>query len=259
MNSNRPSTLQGVTVLVTRPKGQAERLARVISAAGGEAIVFPTIEIRPLDELAPLLGLLDRLDEYQIAVFVSANAVDIGLPLLLQRRAVPADLRFAAVGSATCTALEGFGITGVISPTERHDSEGLLALPEMTDVAGRRIVIFRGESGRELIAETLRGRGAEVEYAVCYRRVRPQADTAALAARWHAGEIHAVSAMSMESVSNLYQMLDEPTRRLLTATPVLVPHPRIAEDARKLGLTHVHITGHSDEALIESLSECRKI
>lgn len=258
MSTAPADALRGMAVLITRPQGQAERLARIVAAAGGEAIVFPTIEIRPLADPAPLQSVLDRLDEFQIAVFVSANAVDISLPLLLQRRAIPADLRFAAVGSATRTALEGFGIGGVISPTERHDSEGLLSLPEMIDVAGRRIVIFRGESGRELIAETLVSRGGQVEYAVCYRRVRPRVDTAELAARWRAGRIHAVSAMSLESIRNLYDMLDRPTRQLLAATPVLVPHARIADDARKLGLTHVRVTGHSDEALIESLSQCRK-
>ena len=146
----------------------------------------------------------------------------------------------------------------VLAPTERHDSEALLALPEMHVVQGKRVLIFRGESGREVSAETLRNRGAQVDYAVCYRRVRPERDTAALAARWRAGGVHAVSAMSLESLQNLVDMLDGPTRKLLMATPVFVPHPRIADETRKLGVADVRVTGHSDNALIESLSTCRK-
>lgn len=250
--------LDGVSVLITRPQGQAEQVAKAIAAAGGDPILFPTIEIQPIENPAALNALLDRLDDFQIAIFVSANAVDSSLPLLLQRRRDFSKLRFSAVGAATKSALEGFGITGVIAPTRRHDSEALLALPELQAVAGKRLVIFRGESGREVIAETLRGRGAEVEYAACYRRIRPHRDASALAARWQAGDVHAVSAMSVESISNLMDMVDEPTRKLLAVTPVFVPHPRIAQDAQKLGLTNVLVTGQSNGALIESLSTCRK-
>ena len=258
MTTPARAPLDGVSVLITRPQGQAERVAKAIAAAGGEPILFPTIEIQPIENHAPLDALLDRLDDFHIAIFVSANAVDSSLPFLLQRRRVPGELRFAAVGAATKSALEGFGITGVIAPTERHDSEALLALPDMQAVAGRRVVIFRGESGREMIAETLRERGAEVAYAVCYRRIRPERDASALAARWQAGGVQAVSAMSVESIANLIDMLNGPVRKLLAATPVFVPHPRIAEEAQRLGLTDVRVTGHSNDALIESLSSCRK-
>lgn len=251
-------SLAGLAVLITRPQGQAERVAQVIAAAGGEPIVFPTIEIRAIENRAPLEALFDRLEDYHLAIFVSANAVESSLPLLLRRRKIPPELRCAAVGNATRAALEAFSVKEVLAPTEHYDSEALLALPEMQAIQGKRVLIFRGESGREVIAETLRNRGAQVDYAVCYRRVRPQRDTAALAARWRAGGVHGVSAMSLESLQNLFHMLDSPTRKLLVATPVFVPHPRIAEEARKLGLADVRVTSHGDNALIESLSTCRK-
>ena len=258
MNAAAHRPLTGVSVLITRPLHQAERVAQVIAAAGGEPMVFPTIEIQPIENRAPLEAIFDRLDDYQLAIFVSANAVQSSLPLLLERRKIPPGLACAAVGSATRAALEGFSVTGVLAPTERHDSEALLALPELQAVAGKRVLIFRGESGREVIAETLRGRGAQVDYAVCYRRVRPRTDTTALAARWREGHVHAVSAMSLESLKNLYDMLDESTQKRLAVTPVFVPHARIAEESKKLGITDVRVTGHSDNALIESLTPCRK-
>lgn len=246
-------TLEGLTILVTRPLEQAKRAARAIEAAGGVAFVFPTIEIQPAPDRTTLIEQIDRLDAFDWAIFVSANAVDASLPLILQRRALPRGLRFAAVGNATAAALAGFGVHDVIAPADRHDSEGLLALAEMRAVRGCRIVIFRGASGRELIADTLTERGAEVEYAVCYRRVRPEADSRALQRRWRAGQIHAVSAMSAESLTNLCAMIDATTRELLAQTPVFVPHERIAAAARALGLREVHLAGHGDQALIESI------
>jgi len=246
--------LEGLSILITRPQRQAERLACAIEAAGGGAIVFPTIEIQPLADDSALRATVGRLSDYQMAIFVSANAVAQGMPYLTSGGAYPATLVFAAIGDATRKALQGFGVNEVLAPVERFDSEALLDLPEMQDVASKRIVIFRGEGGRETLAQKLRERGALVEYVVCYRRIRPQRDLNPLRANWQAGNIHAVSAMSLESLTNLYDILDDSTKRLLAATPIFVPHPRIAEAARKLGLTDVRVTGVNDDDLIKELS-----
>ena len=246
--------LHGLSILVTRPKNQAERLARVIEHAGGEAIVFPTIEIQPIADDAALRTMVKQLDRYHMAIFVSANAVEQSMPFLAAGGANSSALIFAAIGQATKKALHDFGVANVLAPTERYDSEALLNLPEMHDVKDKQIIIFRGDGGREVLAQTLRDRGATVDSAICYRRVRPQPDTSGLQARWNTGNIHAVSAMSLESLTNLYDILDESTRRLLAVTPVLVPHPRIAEAAQKLGLTRVRVTGTHDDDLIKELS-----
>jgi uroporphyrinogen-III synthase len=246
--------LQGLSVLITRPKNQAERLARVIEQVGGEAIVFPTIEIEPITENIALRVMMEHLNDYDIAVFVSANAVEQSMAYLTSGGPYPSTLIFAAIGEATKNALRSFGITNVIAPTERYDSEALLNLPDMRDVENKRIIIFKGDGGREMLAKTLRSRGATVDAAVCYRRMRSQQDPSALKEQWHAGNIHAVSAMSLESLINLYDILDEPTRRLLAATPVFVPHQRIAEAARPLKLAQIRVIGAHDDDLIEELS-----
>ncbi len=246
--------LQGLGVLITRPQTQAERLARVIEQVGGEAIVFPTIEIQPIANDTALQTMVGQLNSYHMAIFVSANAVEQSMPYLASNRPYPSALIFAAIGQATKKALHDFGIANVLAPTERYDSEALLNLPEMHDVKNKLVVIFRGDGGREVLAKTLRDRGATVDSAICYRRVRPQPDTSSLKAQWEAGNIQAVSAMSLESLTNLYDILDESTRRLLAVTPVFVPHPRIAEAARSLGLTQVRVTGTNDDDLIKELS-----
>lgn len=261
MTSNQatPLPLQGLNILVTRPQRQADRLARAIDNAGGNAIVFPTIEIQPVEDDSGVRALIARLHEFQIAIFVSANAVECAMPLISTYGILPSGLRFAAIGKATQAALVEHGIDNILTPTERYDSEGLLELAEMQSVVGKSIIIFRGEGGREMLANTLRNRGAVVEYAACYRRISPQQDSGDLCKQWQTGNIQAISAMSLESLTNLYDILDASTRQLLTNTPVFVPHPRIAEGARALGLRKIHVTGASDDDLIKELSrtQCR--
>jgi len=247
--------LEGLGVLITRPRRQAERLARTIEAAGGEAVVFPTIEIQPMDDDVALRALLANLANYHVAIFVSANAVEEGMRYLSSMDKRPSTLRFAAIGDATRKALQNFGVDSVIAPVDRFDSEALLDLQEMRDVAGKRMIIFRGEGGRNVLAETLTNRGAMVDHAVCYKRIRPQQDISLLRSRWQTGDIQAVSAMSLESLTNLYDILDEPTRRLLAETPVFVPHPRIAAGGKKMGIADVRVTGASDDDLIKELSK----
>lgn len=248
--------LAGISVLIIRPLRQAQRSAKLIEAAGGEPIIFPTIEICPVQDPRALDDLAYRISGYDMAIFISTNAVEWGMPYLISR--IPPGLRFAAIGEATQKALLDWGIQSVIAPTGGYDSEALLALPPMQDVAGKRIVIFRGEGGRETLAEALRERGAQVDYVACYRRIRPRQDTSSLNARWRSGNIHAVSALSRESLQNLYHMLDQETQLMLAHTPVLVPHPHIAEAAQKLGLSDVRVTGAGDNALIKALKSCNK-
>lgn len=252
---NHPETLPlaGRGIVITRPREAAERLAHRIVAAGGRSFVFPALEIVPLPETPHLAGLIDRLESFELAVFISANAVEHGCAAVLKRRAWPARTRCAAVGAATRGALQARGFREVIAPSEQFDSDALLALPELQRVAGMRIVIFRGEGGRERLAEVLRERGATVEYAVSYRRLQPAADPEPLLRNWRHGSIHAVSAMSAESLNNFYAMLTDEGRALLYSTAIFVPHVRIAERASELGIKEVHVTGPSDDALIEKL------
>ncbi len=172
-------------IVVTRPAHQAAPFAELIRAAGGRAILFPVIEIAAIDDTRALHELIDRLDRFDRAIFVSPNAVYQAMTLIKARRALPAQLTYAAVGRASVRELGKFGVTGVVAPA-RFDSEALLALPQFADVAGQRVVIFRGVGGRDLLGEALAARGARVEYAECYRRVRPRADPSPLLEAWQA-------------------------------------------------------------------------
>ena len=247
--------LAGRSVVVTRPLAQAGDLAALIAAAGGDAVVFPLLEINVAADPAPLVAAAAMLHDFTLAIFISPNAVDYSVPTLLQRGPWPAGLTPAAVGQGTVRALAAFGIHGTVAPTERFDSEALLALPELQAerVAGRRLAIFRGDGGRELLAETLRERGAQVDCISCYARSAPAAGVGALLKRWHDGRLDALTVSSSEGLRYLVDMLDAEGRALLAKTPVFVPHARIAESAAALGLNKVILTGPADAGIIEGL------
>ena len=245
--------LAGRRIVVTRPAGQNEGLAELIRAEGGEPIVFPVLEILDLEDTRALVAAADRLDEYDLAVFISPNAVDKALNVIGARREWPQGLRAATIGRASEKALARYGVMNVIAPSGRFDSEALLALPQLADVQGWRVVVFRGDGGRELLGDTLRERGATVEYVECYRRVRPNADVEPLLKRWGRGEIDAVTVSSSEGLRNLYDMLGKLGQAWLKRTPLLAPHARIVENARALGCERVIETGPADEGLCAGL------
>lgn len=247
--------LAGRTVVVTRPQAQAAPLAEAIAAAGGVPLVFPLLEISPAADPQPLAAAAARLADYAVAVFISPNAVDYALPAILARGPWPTGLLPAAVGQGSVKALVAHGVGGCIAPTERFDSEALLALPEMAAerVKGRRVAIFRGDGGRELLADTLRERGATVDCITCYRRSGPSTGVAPLLAAWRAGRLDALTVSSSEGLRYLVDLLDAEGRAFLQQTPLFVPHTRIAEIARTLGLSNIILTDAADAGILAGL------
>jgi uroporphyrinogen-III synthase len=218
-------------------------------------LLFPGMDILPCAESPDTEVAIDRLGEAAWAVFVSVNAVAHGLVAVRRRGAWPAGIRTAAVGNATARALEEAGLGPVLRPTGTEDSEGLLAASGWGDLTGRRVVIFRGQGGRETLATGLRSAGALVSYAEVYRRAAPAADPAPLRLALSAGEISAICAMSGETVHNLFELCGPDSRLALCATPWLVPHARVAETARSLGvLCILESAGSSDDAILSTLS-----
>lgn len=240
------------TVLVTRPAQQAAALAQAVQAAGGSAFVFPALEIEAVPTSA-LSEPLARLAEADSVIFISPNAAQYGMAALHSGGcALPAAAQCFAVGPGTARALAEHGISGVVTPAGQ-DSEALLALPQLHDVAGKQVVIVRGVGGRSLLADTLRDRGAAVSYLECYRRVRPQADATALLACWQGGGIDAVTVTSAETLHNLAALLGDTGRPLLLRTPLFAPHEKIAEAARHFGVAHVIATPGGDAGLVDGL------
>lgn len=251
--------LNGRGVLVTRPAHQAAHLAELIVAAAGKPVLFPVLEILDAADLQPLYALIDRLDSVDLAIFISPNAVNKAMNLIKSRRELPPTLKIAAIGRGSSKELKHFGITDIIAPTARFDSENLLEMPELQNVAGQRIAIFRGDGGREVLGDTLAARGASIEYAECYRRSRPDASAGGLLRQWSRNEINAVTVTSTEGLRNLYDMLGKLGRQWLKTTPVFVPHERILEVTRELGLEQGVATPSGDEGLVQGMIEWFRI
>lgn len=220
------SPLQGVGVLVTRPRAQATDLIAVIKNKGGEAICFPVIEIKPHDEV-DIRSAAASLPQADIVIFVSSNAVLHGL-------AFAEGALKAAIGPATAAALQAAGQHTDISPADGFDSESLLKEPALHDVGGKHVRIIRGREGRELLAETLRERGAIVDYLSVYERVLPRISAGQLLeveTAWLAGRINAIIIMSVETLNNLLSVLPKTLVDDLVNVPLVTPAARVIKEA----------------------------
>ena len=242
--------LNGRHVVITRPIGQASKLSELINRAGGEAIFFPMIEIAPLDDYRAFEKSIQNLANFDWAIFISSNAVQKAMPYV-NRLALPSSLKFAAIGPNTAAELATFGIEKTRIPEGRFDSESLLALPEMLATKGQKVMIFKGVGGREVLADTLKSRGAEVHFAECYRRINPQTDLQPLMALNRENTLDAMVITSSEAMRHMLEMAHNPS--WLKAIKICVNHARIAETPSQLGLD-VHIaSAPGDDAMLACL------
>jgi len=249
-------SLNGLTVLVTRPEHQADPLCQRIEQHGGHPIRCPALVISEPQDWTPALAILDRLDRYDLAIFTSVNAVDRAMPLIQQRGGIPPRLEIAAIGKATAQALTRRGATVHVQPAQSFTSETLLTLLrfQAATVKGQAIVIVRGEGGRGLLAETLSARGAQVDFVEVYRRSRPTADLTALLEIWQRRPIGAVVVTSGESLLNLFDLLGVAGQDYLQKTPVIVVSARIQHIAASQGCRHILIAQEaSDDAILTAL------
>jgi uroporphyrinogen-III synthase len=247
MTSSLP--LADLNIVVTRPREQATELTRRIEQLGGRPLLFPLLEITAVHDEQALQEQISRLQQADIVIFISPNAVRYGLEAICATGELPSSLKVATVGQGSANALRELGITGVIAPTERFDSEGLLALAELQNMIGKQVMIFRGDGGRELLGDTLKVRGAKVEYVTCYLRSKPAFDASALMAV----APDAITVTSSEALNYLSGILGEQGRERFAATPLFVPHARIADAARKQDWHQVIVTESGDDGLMSGL------
>lgn len=251
------SRLDGVRVLVTRPAPQAAALMDLIRAAGGEPVAFPTLAI---ESLAPDAAQIDKLADSDTVIFVSANAVRYGFPIL--RELDDTGRRIMAVGGATRRELETMGCPEVYAPAgDQSTSEGLLALPVLKNVGGRGICIVRGQGGREALREALAARGARVSYLECYRRRLPPEPDTALLARTLADEHHAlvITVTSITGLANLLQLAVGGDLPRLRARPLVVIGGRQKGAALEKGWTGpVLEAGAADAEIVDTIAAWRE-
>jgi uroporphyrinogen-III synthase len=259
-------------VIITRPLAQAVPLAQRVTALGREAVVFPLLEIQPLTDQAALRAALQDLSRYAMVAFVSPNAIDAafgaafgashasGIPV----SAWPPAVAVAVVGEGSRAALAQHGViaanASIFSPRDpkRTDSQTLLQALDLDRLRGKEVLIVRGETGRELLADELRSAGVKVTQVAAYRRACPELDEAG---RKQLGRLLDRSndwiVTSSEALRNLVAMAEQlggsSALMKLQQQRLIVPHVRIAETAEMLGLRNLTLTGSGDEQLLAAL------
>ncbi len=248
---NRQPDLKGLNVLITRPAHQAEATCNLIEQHGGVAHRFPALEILPTQNPDAAKATISRLNDFDIAIFISPNAVTYACKMMVHPPEAFHSTKLAAVGKGTKNTLLQFGLNTDISPIDEYHSEALLATPALQSVTDEKIIIFRGEGGRTLIADTLRQRGAWVEYAEVYRRTQPTGNTHCLLGL----KIDMIVITSNESLRNIFNMTTDADKKWLLNIPLVVFSQRTAKLAQSLGFIHsAKITKvASDEGLLETL------
>ncbi|MXY90068.1 MAG: uroporphyrinogen-III synthase [Gammaproteobacteria bacterium] len=272
--------LEACRVLVTRPAGQQQELIAAIEALGGEAISLPLLAIEPIRDAgaeARLRENLSRLQDYDLLIFVSVNASRFGVRRIAESgEAISPNASILAVGAATAREAASLLDRPVHGPVTGGGSEILLELPQLEDVKDRRVAIFRGQGGRELLAAELRRRGAVVDYFEVYRRTPAAGAAGQLKEILSESPPDAAVITSAESLARWRELLGEiagPAKsraialplkategaaryadRLL-AKPVVVPSRRVAELAAQHGFTVVIDVGDAAaKAMVEALA-----
>lgn len=253
-DTSASSSLVGLKVLVTRPVHQAEIFCRRVEQSGGIAIRFPTIAISPKEGPSSTPNPLNSLNSFDYAIFISANAVEQTFKQL-DKKEFPTSLQCVAVGEKTAQALKHHGRSITITPKRKYTSEALLAQPEMQSIQNKNVLIVRGEGGRELLAETLRKRGAIVNYAEVYRRCLPQYTDEQIRMLIKDDTVSVITITSGESLNNLITLFARIDGNQLRDLPLVLGSNRILETARQLGFKQSLVVANnpSDEAMLQAL------
>lgn len=242
--------LQGLQVLVTRPAHQAGRFHDLLITAGAQPRLFPVMAIEPVTT-APASLLQISNHAYDWVIFISANAVESSLKFFSADTCLD-QFKLGAIGKQTAAALKQQGLTAAFVPEAGFTSEDFLALPELQDLTGQQVLIIRGETGRELLADTLRQRGACVSYADVYRR--SAIGSAAILKQLHAKrQLDIICVTSREVLTNLLQLL--PPETWIYQLPIVVGSERIAAYAQQLGFNNriIVATSPADDAMLAAL------
>lgn len=243
-------------IVITRPSHQTSEIKSLVNEHQGHPIEFPLLEIQSKSQNETFQHTVLKLEDYDWAIFISSNAVQFGMPAVKNAfHMLPESIKFAAIGPSTQKALKLFDVQDVLIPEENFDSEGLLATSEMNDIQNKKIVIFRGEGGRETLAETLRARGAEVTYAECYARTFPQTNLDLLKAFSEKIHISAILITSSEACKEFVRLSRQKNMDFLKDILFIVNHPRMVNLLERESFMTFSSDEPSDQSMMKKLLE----
>lgn len=253
------SVLQSRTILATRPGGISEQLRESIKRQGGQVLHLPSIEIRPLIKSESAEQLLRTLIEFDVLIFVSKNAVKYAGYLMADIVGQAREKTILAIGSGTYKELLGLGFDEVGYTDGNTGSEALLGIDELQqeNVRNKRIMIVRGQGGRELLGDKLIARGAHIQYVELYLRAKPQIEAVQIKNLWRVDKPDAVLVTSAEGLKNLLEMTAEEERFLFLNTRLVVISPRLKDIAEAMGFSaEIKVAkGYSDDDFMVALMQ----
>jgi uroporphyrinogen-III synthase len=244
-------TLQGLRLWVTRPSQQAAALCALLGAAGADVLALPLLEIAPAADPAALQAAITDLTQFDLAIFVSPSALDA---VFAQLSEWPKPLPLAVVGPGSARRASELGVEQIICPQSQFDSEGLLLEPALQNLQNKKIVLFRGNGGRELLPEILQERGAKLTIVSAYQRQAPRFDQAHLQNELAAG-CDGIVISSSEAAQHLFRLAGDGVLQALQSRLYFVPHPRIAETLIALGAKQVELTKAGDQGILRGLQQ----
>ncbi len=240
--------LQDVHVVVTRPAHQAGHFQQLLETAGARAHRYPLLAIQAVEQIPATLQKAQYPGDYDLLIFISANAVEHGLALLPDIS--PA--RIGAIGQQTAQALQAHQLRVSLVPEAGFTSEDFLALPALQQLTGQRVLIIRGDGGRELLADALSARGAEVDYANVYQRICPKNPPDQLKQLHESQQLDIITVTSSEGLRNLLFLMNDAD--WIKHIPLLVGSERMARDAQSAGFHTLLVAANpSDDAMLEAL------
>ena len=238
-----------MTVVVTRPADQASHWVARLAARGIDAVALPLIEIGPAPDPVAVRAAWAALPDAALVVFVSPNAVQQFFAQRGSAQGWPAGVRAGSTGAGTSRALHAAGVPSaqLVEPpadAPQFDSEALWGLLCSEAWSGRRVIVVRGDGGREWLADTLRANGAQVQLVSAYRRSASRFDAsqqALLQAALIAPRAHLWFFSSSEAIDHLAALVGPGAD--WSEARAIATHPRIAARAQQLGLAEVVETG----------------
>lgn len=246
--------LKNLKILVTRPKQQANNLCELIENLGGTAIRFPVIEINKSENQQVARLIMDDLEQYNIGIFISRNAVEWTLKLLGDKTSALESMSLISIGLATTAALKR-ALSGTVITNFGTNSESLLENEALgaEAVSGKKIIIFRGQGGREHLATTLGQRGAKVDFAEVYRRDCPQYDSDFINKIWTLNVPDVVVVTSNNGLENLFSLLNNEQRNLLLSKQLVVMGRRMFDFSVGFGFakTPIFTEENDDEGILK--------
>ncbi|WP_037330303.1 uroporphyrinogen-III synthase [Salinivibrio socompensis] len=248
-----------MTVVVVRPEPDCHQLVKQLHAHGLAATPCPLVSFLPGRDLTTLPRTLTALPSGSVLVAVSPRAVAFADHALQNaQQAWPTDCQYVAVGQRTAREWQTVCGQAVHSPA-REDSEGMLALPPLTNVTGTQIVILRGESGRDMMAKTLRDQGAQVHYCETYRRQWAVEPLVSQVVSWTKDTTDTVVITSGQQLAYFDQLITLSGQHWLRQCRILVPSKRIQDQATALDFdTITTVDSVANSALVNTLLRLSK-